>query len=108
MVRKNELLLTMIQISVARQSLTSNVLGSKGESEGRSILGLNSGAAFGGDGVVVGQGNGGPCLGNVPPDGDFLIDGSRFGAISRPCNVSLKCQDKSRKRLGQMKCMYVL
>lgn len=58
------------------------MLGSKGESEGRSIRGFNSG--FGGEGVVAGQGNGGPCLGNVPPDGDFLIDGSRFGAIFRP------------------------
>lgn len=70
--------------SIAGQSLTSNVLGSKGESEGRSIRGFNSGAGFGGEGVVVGQGNGGPCLGKVPPDGDFLIDGSRFGAIARP------------------------
>lgn len=65
-------------------SLTSNVLGSKGESEGRSIRGFSSGAGFRDVGVVVGQGNGGPCLGNVPPDGDFLIDGSLFGAISIP------------------------
>lgn len=60
------------------------MLGSKGESEGRSIRGFNSGAGFGDVGVVVGQGKGGPCLGNVPPDGDFLIDGSLFGAISIP------------------------
>lgn len=61
------------------------MLGSKGESEGRSIRGFNSGAGFGDVGVVVvGQGNGGPCLGNVPPDGDFLMEGSLFGAISIP------------------------
>lgn len=66
---------------VAGSSLTSRVLGSKGDSEGRSSRGLSSGTGFGGAGVEAEQGKGGPSLGNVPPDGDFFIDGSLFGAI---------------------------
>lgn len=69
-------------LKVAGSLLTSRVLGSNGESEGRSSRGLSSGTGFGGAGVEAEQGKGGPSLGNVPPDGDFFIDGSRFGAIS--------------------------
>lgn len=57
------------------------MLGSNGESEGRRSRGLSSGTGFGGEGVEAEQGKGGPSLANVPPDGDFFMDGSRFGAI---------------------------
>lgn len=68
-------------LNVAGSLLTSSVLGSNGESEGRSSRGLSSGTGFGVAGVEAEQGKGGPSLGNVPPDGDFFIDGSLFGAI---------------------------
>lgn len=70
-----------ISFKVAGSLLTSSVLGSNGESEGRKRRGLSSGIGFGGAGVETEQGKGGPSLGNVPPDGDFFIDGSFFGAI---------------------------
>lgn len=60
------------------------VLGSNGESEGRSILGLCSGADLGWAGLAEGrQGKGGPSLGCwATGDGDFLMDGSLLGAIA--------------------------
>lgn len=61
--------------------LTSKVLGSNGESEGRSILGFCSGAGLGAAGVAGRQGNGGPSLGWAPGDGVFLMEGSLLGAI---------------------------
>lgn len=70
-----------LSLKVAGSLLTSSVLGSNGESEGRNRRGFNSGTGFGGAGVEAEQGKGGPSLGNVPPDGDFFIDGSLFGAI---------------------------
>ena len=58
--------------------LTSKVLGSNGESEGRSILGFCSGAGFGAAGM---QGYGGPSLGWATGEGDFLMEDSLLGAI---------------------------
>lgn len=67
-------------------ALTSIVLGSKGSSEGRSIRGLSSGTGRGA-GAVGRQGKGGPSLGAPPVDGDFLMDGSRLGAMVWLCDV---------------------
>lgn len=85
------------------------MLGSKGDSEGRSIRGFNSGAGFG-DVGVVGQGKGGPCLGNVPPEGDFLIEGSLFGAISVPLNaffLRLSCFAENQKKCSVRRPAFV-
>ncbi|CAL8250984.1 unnamed protein product [Arctogadus glacialis] len=60
---------------------TSKVLGSNGESDGRSILGLCSGAALGCSGLTGRQGNGGPSRGWVPGEGLFFREGSLFGAM---------------------------
>lgn len=70
---------SVIKICTADDPLTSKVLGSKGESEGRSILGFCSG--FGVAGAEGMQGYGGPSLGWVTDEGDFLMEGSLFGDI---------------------------
>lgn len=66
----------MTQIDPAVSPLTSKVLGSNGESDGRSILGFCSGAGFGAAGAAGRQGKGGPSLGWATSEGDFLMEGS--------------------------------
>ena len=57
------------------------MLGSNGESDGRSILGLCSGAALGCSGLTGRLGNGGPSRGWVPGEGLFFREGSLLGAM---------------------------